>query len=886
MSNRLASLVDVIIPMTTLPGFKYSSVIMGPSPSNRLAKQFAFKLGALFSLAVLILFEGCGSSSSSGPAPVTPPPSTTAQTTVYTLGIGGNDIVWDAQRQRFYISVSSSDQSYANSIVTVDPVTGKTTGSQPMRDGANALAISDDSQYLYVGTNITSSIQRLTLPALSADIEMPLPTTYVGAGTAASIQVAPGNPHRIAVAEGSLMANVGDNFGILLFDDGTQRGGLAGSAPLGPFFSDFTWGADDSTIYTYSSSSLLTLDASRSGLSVTSTSAPILPPNNFFLPQYSAQTDLIYSFLGGVVDPKTASMVGVARPDIAGGEFIEGEACGIADPALNRLFVAGRMNSDPTSSTISIEAFDLTTYRYLGSIQLPNVVPPVQRLVRWGRAGLALITQTVPRGAQSDVYIIDGAFVSPSAAPDETRGRKNNPEPIISSITPGSATAGSSPVNLTILGSGFTPNETVVLNGYQPVTTTFVSSTQLNAQLSIPASPSLDVLTVADLSDPTIVSNGASFSTIGKLPAGVTLNAFSISGRGVVWNQNTQKLYVSIAPWSVTNGNSILEMDPASLTIGAVHPVHGSPGTMRISDDGQYLYTDLGHLGRIARFILPSFTSDISWPLGTDPQFGLYFALDLQVAPGQAHTTAVSLGSYDSVPTSIGGVRIFDDSAARPQSVAGSSQPGGGLFDSLQWGDNADSVYAGDMETTDGDFYQLSVNSSGVSILKDQPNILYFGQRIHFDHVTGHIYSDGGQVIDPASNKLLGSFGADGLCVVDSAQHRVYFLGQTADQTGTESFTIEAFDQQSMQSIGSLTLPKIGLYPPFDFIRSGTNGFAILAPGYLDYNAPPGMLYILNGDFVGAQSRAQRTAHHVHRTWGNGFLTPSGKTASRRPLSR
>lgn len=735
-----------------------------------------------------------------------------------------------------------------------------------MPDGANNLAISDDSQYLYTGVNSTSSIQRLALPALTADIQMPLPTTFLGGGMAASIQVAPGNPHRIAVTEGILQANAGNNVGILLFDDANQRGGLAGSSPSGPVFSDFTWGADDSTIYTYSSSSLVTLQASTNGLSVTNTSAPFLPPIGFIAPQYSPQTGLIYSLLGGVVDPKTASLIGLARPDIYGGELVQGKGCGVADPALNRLFVVGLMNSDPSGTTISVEAFDLTTYRYVGALQLANVTAPLQRVVRWGNAGLAIVTQSVPPGNFSDVYIIDGAFVNPSVSPDETKGTRITPEPILNSISPETATAGSSTTTVTIQGSGFTPTETATFNGNQRLTTTFVSATELTAQLPGSTSPGVAILNVTDPSDPTVLSNGLSFTTLAKLPAGVTLAAMNLSGRSLAWNQNTQKLYVSIAPWSATNGSSIVEIDPVLLTTGAMHAIPGSPGTMRISDDGQYLYAGLDDLGRIGRFLLPGFTSDLAWQLGADPTFGTYFALDLQVAPGQPHTTAVSLGSFQSVPTSLGGVKIFDDATPRHQAVPGFGQPGGGLFDSLQWGTTAAIMYAGDLESTDGDFYQLAVNGSGVSVLKDQPNLLGYGsQRIHFDPETGYIYSDSGKVINASTGSFVSSFAADGWCVVDSSQHRVYFLGQTADQTGTQSFTIEALDQQSMQAIGSLTLPDIGVYLPFDFIRWGTNGFAILAPGYLDYTAPSGMVYIVNGDFVAPQTGTRNVVQNVHR---------------------
>ena len=65
------------------------------------------------------------------------------------------------------------------------------------------LAISGDQQYLYVGMAAIATIARLKLPSLTPDIQWttgPLPSANY-TQTLYSMQVAPGLPHTLAVAQ-------------------------------------------------------------------------------------------------------------------------------------------------------------------------------------------------------------------------------------------------------------------------------------------------------------------------------------------------------------------------------------------------------------------------------------------------------------------------------------------------------------------------------------------------------------------------------------------------------------------------------------------------------------------------------------------------------------
>ena len=116
-----------------------------------------------------------------------------------------NDIVYDPVNQALYLSAPGSGLTNPGSISVIRFPSVSITSSIPTGDSPGALAISDDSSYLYAGLDGAASVQRFTLPSLSKDISYPLPPGGEDGRPffAYDLQVAPGAPHTTAVSLGA-----------------------------------------------------------------------------------------------------------------------------------------------------------------------------------------------------------------------------------------------------------------------------------------------------------------------------------------------------------------------------------------------------------------------------------------------------------------------------------------------------------------------------------------------------------------------------------------------------------------------------------------------------------------------------------------------------------
>jgi len=374
------------------------------------------------------------------------------------------------------------------------------------------------------------------------------------------------------------------------------------------------------------------------------------------------------------------------------------------------------------------------------------------------------------------------------------------------------------------------------------LTTTFVSNTQLQAAITAAdiAAIGTGKVTVANP-----VANGGD-SAVSTFFVGATGGAnfaeiaVNQATKDIVYDAVNHKLYLSVTGTAATNPNTISVLDPATATITSATPAGSNPDALAISDDTQFLYTGLDGANKVQRFVLPGVTTDISYPLGTAPfGGGPYYALDLQVAPGLPHTTAVSLAVSGSSPAAQGGITIFDDATARPTTAKGFGPGGGGavLYDSLQWGSDATALFAANYESTGFDFYTLSVNASGVTLVKDYPSTFTsFINAIHFDAGTKLIYSNDGKVVDPATGSLVGTFGVAGPMVPDSALNMAFFITGVGPST-----TIHSFNLTTQALIGSITISG-ATGNPQKLIRWGQNGLAFITNG--------GQVFLIGGNFV------------------------------------
>jgi len=410
----------------------------------------------------------------------------------------------------------------------------------------------------------------------------------------------------------------------------------------------------------------------------------------------------------------------------------------------------------------------------------------------------------------------------------------NTPAPFIVSLSPNSVSAGSSGFTLDVHANWATNSSIVEWNG-SPRPTTNIGDLQAQISAADVASVGYAQVTVITPGLGGGISNTAEFQILYQ-PMSVNQ-----STNDMVWDPLNHVFYISVPSTASSYPNQVCALNPAS---GAITNCQSGsePDVLAISDDSKFLYVGMDGTSSVQRFILPGLIPDINYLLGTEQGTGEpYFALDLQVAPGAPHTTALTRGTATD-PKATGGITIYDDSTPRPISALGWG-PTGNLYDSLQWGANATELYAASTEGN-ADFYTLDVNSSGVVLEQDYPGVFWNPYGIHYDSANGLIYSDDGfHVISPSTGLPVGIFEGGGPMAPDSTLNTVFILTQYVWQ-GNSNYTIDLFDMTHYVRVGSVPFSTTAQlrYPIGRFIRWGANGLAV--------NFKGDKVYLLSGSFV------------------------------------
>ncbi len=774
------------------------------------------------------------------------------------------DVIWDAAHSKLYASLASTDAVAPNTVVAVNPVTG--VAGTPVAAGSNPdlLSISSDSSYLWVGLDGGSAVQRLLLPGLTKDVSFSLPLDPNGhLQQPVSLEAAAVSPHTVAVIPGQWQGSpgypaFGEGEGVYVYDDATQRpNSVSGPAAGGRMIDWIQWAANDSTIYgsqytTIDAGGVATLNVTTAGVSLKSyNGGQVGPPFNS---QYDVNNGLLYS-LGEAFNPLNGTLV-------ASFNYPLGTVACTADPSLGRYYCFVTYNLDGTDVTLfELWVFDLNTSALLNRVYFGAsaglLVSPITgtptHLVRWGNAGLALTTSTYPDVGNGGLFLIDGAAVNPNAAPDSSSGTAAKPYASMASMMPQQATAGSGDVTVAINGSNFTSDSTACWNcnylQFQYLPTFYVNSQQLN--VTIPASlmtnPGPLPINVFDANSNLFSSNSLTFTVTSAPAAGSTtqLTAINLVGFAMASDVSSGLLYVGTADYDATYPNSIVAISGENGSIVTTLNVSSDPDLLSVSANGQYLYAAFASATTMTQLRLPSLGSPLTWSLNNPTSSAVYWAGDLRAAPVSPHTTAVTLFNFESDPDETGGVVVYDDNVERPDFV-----PGWGMsqstYDAIAWGASDQVLTAtcsgGCISNAPlGLLYEFQVSPSGAALLATGTAPFNVGE-IHSDFGTGLIYSDDGNVAEPSTQAIVGTYNASGLVAPDSSLNRVFILGQTAAQANTNSFTIQSFDEKAYTLVSSITIDNL-LGSPIQFVRWGTSGLAVLTLN--QGNGSPGMLYLI-----------------------------------------
>ena len=318
----------------------------------------------------------------------------------------------------------------------------------------------------------------------------------------------------------------------------------------------------------------------------------------------------------------------------------------------------------------------------------------------------------------------------------------------------------------------------------------------------------------------------------------------------MVFDQVHQQFYLSVTSTNGANANTIMVLNPQTATLSSAISTNGGAGKLAVSTNGTYLYAGLNSAGSVQRYTLPALQSDIVIPLGSNI-FGPNYAIDLEVQPGSPHSLAVSRGSQAVSFREQGGIAIYDDATARPQSIPGFNS-GPGPIDALIWNPNGQSLYGVDTESNVPGLYIMTVSSAGVQLQTPAPATSPVGD-VHFESTTGYLYTNNGNVIDPRTagviasfplNTIEGGFGNPPLMVTDGQLNIVYFFGQP-EYLGYN--ILEAYDLTHFTFLGGVALTSVS-GTPTKMYRWGNNGLAILT--HTGSGSFGDGVYLVSGGFV------------------------------------
>ncbi len=272
----------------------------------------------------------------------------------------------------------------------------------------------------------------------------------------------------------------------------------------------------------------------------------------------------------------------------------------------------------------------------------------------------------------------------------------------------------------------------------------------------------------------------------------------------------TQKLYASVPSNDGSTGNSVAEIDPVMGSIESRVFIGSEPTQLAPANDGQTLYVGLSGASSIRKYNMISHTAGDQFNVGRDNFFGIFALSDIAVSPNDPSVVAVARQNACCSPSQAG-VAIFDDGVQRPQTGPGHI-------------DGSDFLAFVSPTTLYGNNFRglttMTVDSSGITVT----DTASFAAGTGLIFANNLLYGSTGQVINPSTGNLVGTFSAGGFNTthaIDSANNRAFFLVSN----GGSTVQLRAFNLTNFLPTGFVNISGVN-GTPGNLVRWGSNGLA------------------------------------------------------------
>ena len=300
-----------------------------------------------------------------------------------------------------------------------------------------------------------------------------------------------------------------------------------------------------------------------------------------------------------------------------------------------------------------------------------------------------------------------------------------------------------------------------------------------------------------------------------NLFAQLQVNTVTVTSNDLVYDNVTDKIYVSIPSANGANGNSIGIINPNTYSLENTIFIGSDPTILAISDDGQYIYSGFSGTSTVRRFNITTLTPEIQFTLGNDTSTGANYAEDIEVMPGQPNTIAVSRKNNGFSPRHEG-VAIYDDGIARATTTPDHTGSNKIEFTS------SNSLIGYNNETTEFGIRRLSINANGVANISVSQNVLS-GFYLDFIYHNNKMYATNGKVIDITTTPFVsGQFtNTSGPVVFDTYYNRVCF----ASTDGSGNITFKRFNPSTFLLVDNLNISQ-AFGTPKSIITCGNGCYA------------------------------------------------------------
>jgi trimeric autotransporter adhesin len=448
--------------------------------------------------------------------------------------------------------------------------------------------------------------------------------------------------------------------------------------------------------------------------------------------------------------------------------------------------------------------------------------------------------------------------------------------PVISTIAPNAALAGTQDTVLTITGLNFA-SDSAVYAGSTQLNTTFVSPLQLNAILS---ASQMATLGWEPISVQSVTQGGGSSNAV---PFTV-YQVVNLSANHMIFEPFSRMLYATVnSSATQVQSNSLVAIDPATASLGTPISVGSQPSSMAETGDGEYLYINQIGSNSVACFNLGTQKVEFSFPISLSSNLGgpAIALRDIAVMPGTDTTVAIDTGDFSG--NGIWDVDLINGIGAQ----RGTTTTGSYTGSSLQFL-NASELFTFDIDTTGQTLDAYSISASGFSYpyatqytLNDFSAFKIRGHMAYANaggvaDLSGAIPAPAGVFLNPGANEQNIYETASQITEPDPSLGLSFFAVLGADNSGQLTGSLQTFNQSTYTLTSSLALPTLNAGQtssaslPLDFVRFGQDGLALLTN--------TGQIVLLRGGFVVPELLQQNSPASLTAASNTSLTHGSGNT--------